>query len=188
MTAIRTGLSQSIMPVARWQIADKVLARPLLAAALLVAGVLTVGLPTAQAQTMPGPAPTPPAGSGPSARADLALPAISVREAHERAKSGALVLVDIRTPEEWADTGVPKDAIQLDMREPAFEAKLAALRAANPGKEIALICRTANRTARVQNTLSARGWNGLINVKGGLLGNPTDKGWLDEGLPVAQAK
>jgi rhodanese-related sulfurtransferase len=113
---------------------------------------------------------------------------MTVREAHEQAQTGNVVLVDIRTPEEWADTGVPVNAIRLDMREPSFEARLAALRAANPGKDIALICRTANRTVRVQDALSARGWTGLINVKGGLLGNPTDTGWLAEGLPVTQVK
>lgn len=153
---------------------------------LLAAGLLTLSLSTAQGQTMSSP--TPPASSTSPVTPRATLPAISVREAHERAKAGDVVLVDIRTPEEWADTGVPSDAIRLDMREAAFEAKLAGLRAANPGKEIALICRTANRTARVQDILAARGWTGLINVKGGLLGNPTDKGWLDEGLPVAQPK
>lgn len=113
------------------------------------------------------------------------LPALTVREARERQQRGDLVLVDIRTPKEWADTGVPEGAIRLDMRDPAFEAKLAALRAEHSGKSIALICRTANRTARVQASLAARGWRDLINVEGGLLGNPSARGWLDEALPVS---
>lgn len=118
------------------------------------------------------------------ARAQSALPSLSVREAHEAAKAGKLVLVDIRTPEEWADTGVPDGAIRLDMTGSAFEVRLAALKLDHPGKPIALICRTGNRTSTLQKTLAARGWKELVDVRGGLLGNPRDKGWLAEGLPV----
>jgi rhodanese-related sulfurtransferase len=118
------------------------------------------------------------------AEAQTALPSLSVREAHEAAKAGKLVLVDIRTPEEWADTGVPEGAIKLDMTGSAFEVRLAALKLDHPGKPIALICRTGNRTSTVQKKLAGRGWTNLIDVRGGLLGNPKDKGWLSENLPV----
>lgn len=118
------------------------------------------------------------------AGAQTALPSLSVREAHEAAKAGKLVLVDIRTPEEWADTGVPEGAIKLDMTGSAFEVRLAALKLDHPGKPIALVCRTGNRTSTLQKTLAGRGWKELVDVRGGLLGNPKDKGWLAEGLPV----
>jgi rhodanese-related sulfurtransferase len=119
-----------------------------------------------------------------AAVAQETLPSISVREAYQRAKSGASILVDIRRPEEWADTGVPEGAVKLDMTSPAFEARLAALRAEHPGKPIDLICRTANRTRVVQEALVKRGWRDIVNVRGGLLGNPGNPGWLDEKLPV----
>jgi rhodanese-related sulfurtransferase len=119
------------------------------------------------------------------AEAQTALPSLSVREAHEAAKAGKLVLVDIRTPEEWADTGVPEGAIRLDMTGSGFEVRLAALKLDHPGKPIALICRTGNRSAEVQKKLAGRGWRELTNVRGGLLGDPSDKGWLAESLPVA---
>ncbi|HEV2509458.1 rhodanese-like domain-containing protein [Bosea sp. (in: a-proteobacteria)] len=118
------------------------------------------------------------------AEAQTALPSLSVSEAHEAAKAGKLVLVDIRTPDEWADTGVPEGAIKLDMTGSAFEVRLAALKLDHPGKPIALICRTGNRTSTLQKTLAGRGWTNLVDVRGGLLGNPRDKGWLAEGLPV----
>lgn len=118
------------------------------------------------------------------AEAQTPLPALSVREAHQAAKAGKLVLIDIRTPEEWADTGVPEGAIRLDMTGSAFEVRLAALKLDHPGKPIALICRTGNRSSEMQRKLAARGWKELIDVRGGLLGNPKDKGWLAEGLPV----
>lgn len=119
-----------------------------------------------------------------SVAAQAALPSLSVREAHEAAKSGKLVLVDIRTPEEWADTGVPEGAIKLDMTGSAFEVRLAALKLDHPGKPIALICRTGSRSSTMQKKLAGRGWANLVDVRGGLLGNPKDKGWLAEGLPV----
>lgn len=122
--------------------------------------------------------------SGP-APAQSPLPSFSVREAHAGARAGTLVLVDIRTPEEWIDTGVPDGAVRLDMTGSAFEVRLAALKLDHPGKPIALICRTGNRSAEVQKKLEARGWRELVNVRGGLLGNPGDKGWLAENLPVA---
>ncbi|MGL4973711.1 MAG: rhodanese-like domain-containing protein [Bosea sp. (in: a-proteobacteria)] len=109
---------------------------------------------------------------------------MSVREAHAAAKAGQVILVDIRRPEEWADTGVAQGAIRLDMTSPIFEARLAGLRAENPGKPIAIICRTANRTRLVQDVLGKRGWRDLVNVKGGMLGDGQNSGWLDEKLPL----
>ncbi|MGL4440995.1 MAG: rhodanese-like domain-containing protein [Bosea sp. (in: a-proteobacteria)] len=111
---------------------------------------------------------------------------MSVREAHERATAKSVILVDIRRPDEWADTGVAEGAIKLDMTSPVFEARLASLRAENPGKPIAIICRTANRTRHVQEVLGKRGWTNIIDVRGGMLGDGRNKGWLDEGLPVGK--
>jgi rhodanese-related sulfurtransferase len=113
-------------------------------------------------------------------------PTLSVREAHEQAKAGAITLIDIRTPEEWRDTGVPDGAMKLDMTSGTFVARLAGLRAENPNRPIALICRTASRSRHVQEELSRRGWQGLINVRGGMLGDGQNKGWLDENLPVTR--
>ena len=96
---------------------------------------------------------------------------VSVRGAHARFKAGQIILVDIRRPDEWADTGVAEGAIRLDMTSPVFEARLAGLRADNPGKPIALICRTATRTRHVLETLGRRGWSNLIDVRGGMLGD-----------------
>lgn len=119
-----------------------------------------------------------------SARAQAPSSSLSVREAHEAAQAGRLVLVDIRTPEEWADTGIPEGAIRLDMEGAGFEARLAGVKLDNPGKTIALICRTGNRSSSLQRKLAGRGWRDVVDVRGGLLGNPKDRGWLAETLPV----
>lgn len=119
------------------------------------------------------------------ARPAQAQPAtLSVREAHERTTAASILLVDIRTPEEWADTGIPQGAIPLDMTASIFEARLAGLRLDHPGKPIAFICRTGNRSRELRAKLAARGWRDLIDVRGGLLGSPGEPGWLAEKLPV----
>ena len=96
------------------------------------------------------------------------------------AEAGDIVLVDIRAPEEWAETGVADLAIPLDMRDADFEARLAALRVENPDASLAFICRSGGRSKRLADSLSEQGWPGIVDVDGGTLR------WIDEGLPVVQ--
>ena len=106
---------------------------------------------------------------------------LPAREAFEATQAGQLLLVDIRTPAEWADTGLPQGAIALDLDAPAFDVRLAALRLDHPGKRIALIDRTGAQAAATVQKLAGRGWRDLAAVRGGMLG---PGGWLAEGLPV----
>ena len=115
-----------------------------------------------------------------------ALPSVSVQEAQRRLADGKAVLVDIRRPEEWAETGVAQGAIKLDMTAADFAPRLQALSQANPGKDIDLICRTANRSGAVQKALAAQGWRHVVNVRGGMAGNFNDTGWIKAGLPVVK--
>lgn len=109
------------------------------------------------------------------------LSVLSAREAHDSAKAGRLILIDIRTPAEWADTGLPQGAIRLDVESAGFEVRLAGIRLDNPGKRIALIDRAGGLSASVRQKLAARGWRDLVVVRGGMLG---EGGWLTEKLPV----
>ncbi len=95
------------------------------------------------------------------------------------------ILIDIRTPEEWKETGVADGAHKLDMNDPMFTAKLSKIVEGDRTKQIALICRTANRTRTVQAALMQQGgYSRVINVEGGMIGNSADKGWIAHGLPV----
>ncbi len=107
---------------------------------------------------------------------------LSAREAHDAAKAGGIVLIDIRTPAEWADTGLAAGATRLDAESAGFEVRLAGLRLDNPGKRIVLIDRTGGLATSVQLKLAARGWRDLAVVRGGMLGQG---GWLAERLPVS---
>jgi rhodanese-related sulfurtransferase len=120
--------------------------------------------------------------------AALAQPAeprvMTARQAYEAQQAGRIVLVDIRTPQEWAETGVPTGAARIDVAARDFLPKLEALRDANPGKDIALICRTSSRSAHAARALAGRGWTNVIDVGGGVAGSPRGEGWFAQGLPV----
>ncbi|AOO83494.1 rhodanese-like domain-containing protein [Bosea vaviloviae] len=106
---------------------------------------------------------------------------LSAREAHDGVTAGALLVIDIRTPDEWTDTGVPQGALRLDAESAGFEVRLAGIRLDHPGKRIALIDRSGGMAASLQAKLAGRGWRDLVTVRGGMLG---PGGWLSEKLPV----
>lgn len=104
--------------------------------------------------------------------------------AHKAAQAGEIILIDIRTPEEWLQTRVAEGAVGLDMRDKSFVPTLVALRRANPDTPIAMICRTGNRTGYVTETLASQGFDGLVDVSEGMVGGPNGPGWLKRGLPT----
>ena len=106
---------------------------------------------------------------------------LSAREAHDAARTGGLVLIDIRTAEEWRDTGLAQGAIALDAETPGFEVRLAGLRLDHPGKRLALIDRSGGLSSSLRDKLAGRGWREIVAVRGGMLG---PGGWLAEQLPV----
>jgi rhodanese-related sulfurtransferase len=116
--------------------------------------------------------------------ASAAETVISAPDAYVAAKAGNIILVDIRRPEEWAQTGIAEGAIALDMTEKTFVDSLVKLRAAYPEKPIALICRTGNRSGYVFDALNQQGFTGLMDVSEGMAGGPNGKGWGPRGLPT----
>ena len=115
-------------------------------------------------------------------------PNLSAPEAFEQAKSGQVTLIDIRTPPEWRQTGVPEGARRIDMRHPkgpeGFAAEVLTAVGGDKDAPIALICRTGNRTTHMQKELLARGFTQVYNVKEGMVGSGAGPGWLKRGLPV----
>lgn len=84
------------------------------------------------------------------------------------AATGEVLLVDIRRPEEWRETGVLPEAVLLtyDAGPDAFLAALAPHLAA--GRPLALICRTGNRTAQAAAELAPRLPVPVIDIAGGM--------------------
>ncbi|MDX2257615.1 MAG: rhodanese-like domain-containing protein [Hyphomicrobiaceae bacterium] len=125
------------------------------------------------------------AGTGATSGETMATNSIPATEAHERAQAGQLVLVDIRNPNEWAETGLAQSARPITMNQPIedFLAKLAAARGAQ-ALPVALICRSGARTAGLLSALEARGVGNVVHVGEGMLGGPRGPGWIPSGLPV----
>jgi rhodanese-related sulfurtransferase len=107
-------------------------------------------------------------------------------EAHAQALAGHVVLVDIRTPEEWAATGVPASghAVTMHQAGPVFVAELKQAMGGDTTKSLAIICNSGNRTSNIYADLQRAGFTNLINVAEGMWGGPFGQGWLKAGLPL----
>jgi rhodanese-related sulfurtransferase len=111
---------------------------------------------------------------------------MSARAAHEAALAGDVVLVDIRTPEEWRETGIPASAHAIDtqMEPRAFLQRLDVTAVGDRTRRIALICRTGNRSSYLQTQLTRAGYTNIVDVAEGVAGSRSGSGWLKAGLPV----
>lgn len=112
---------------------------------------------------------------------------LTVAEAQAKAAEGAILLVDIRRPDEWQSTGVAGGALPLDMRRPDFIAVLTQERAARGNPPVALICARGVRSRHLSERLAEAGIDPVIDVPEGMLGSFAGPGWLKSGLPVDAA-
>ncbi len=101
-----------------------------------------------------------------------------------------MILIDIRRPEEWRETGVPRGAVMLSLeRHPSgfegFVLDLKTLLHEDLSRPVALICRTGRRTSLILPHLRKLGFNNAVHVTGGIFGNRTSTGWLAEKLPMS---
>ncbi|TMV09643.1 rhodanese-like domain-containing protein [Ruegeria sediminis] len=118
---------------------------------------------------------TPPAYDGGS---------LSVQDAHEGAVAGDLVLIDIRTPQEWRATGIGEGAHPIDMRRADFVQAMVDAAGPDRNRAIALICARGVRSARLSLELAEAGFANIVDVPEGMLGSRAGPGWVKAGLPV----
>lgn len=114
--------------------------------------------------------------------------ALDAQAAFDKLTAGELILIDIRTPQEWQQTGVVPGAWLMDMRDQQFGAAVMATLERNPDHEVAIICRTGSRTDRVVKWLQENGVDNVRHVAEGMVGGPRGQGWLPRGLPVVKAE
>ena len=109
-------------------------------------------------------------------------------DAYEAAKAGKLTLIDIRTPPEWKQTGVPQGATLINMIHPqgaaGFLNEVLAKVGGDRTAPIALICRTGNRTTQVLRFLQAQGFTHVSHIPEGMAGSRYGPGWLARRLPT----
>lgn len=114
---------------------------------------------------------------------------LTAPDALAKAQAGELTLIDIRTPQEWRQTGVAPVAKRIDMQDrngsAGFAAKVLEQVQGNPAAPIALICRTGGRSGYMQQELTARGFSKVYHVPEGMAGSRAGPGWIQRGLPVA---
>jgi rhodanese-related sulfurtransferase len=115
-------------------------------------------------------------------------PELSAPDALYQAEAGKLTLIDIRTPQEWHQTGVARGAQRLDMRHPGgpegFVTGVLDRVGGDRATPIGLICRTGNRSGHVQRLLLDNGFTQVFNIREGMVGSSAGPGWIRRGLPV----
>lgn len=113
---------------------------------------------------------------------------LSADEASRRAKNGNIMVIDIRSPGEWRQTGVAQGAERVTIHDPngagGFLRHMVAAVGDDRGRPIALICAHGNRSTRAQDFLRRHGFTNVHNIVEGMLGNRTEPGWIARGLPV----
>lgn len=122
------------------------------------------------------------------AAAQNALPSLTAADARLLQASGQAVLIDIRQPEEWRQTGVALGAVRVSLGHPdggqGFLRDVLAAVDGNPDATLVLICRTGNRTSNLVPALQQRGFSRVYHVAEGMLGSQFGPGWIGSGLPV----
>jgi len=109
------------------------------------------------------------------------VPKISPADAVKHIMSGKAVLVDVREPDEWAESGVAAPAILLPTSDFNGDQKLwKHFLKNNAGKEIILYCRSGNRSGKIAEKLAA---DGRTVANAGSF-----KDWAEAGLPVRQVE
>lgn len=140
---------------------------------LLAAATILLPLSTAQAQQGP-------------------MPEIGPADARARAKTGEITLIDVRTPEEWRETGIAPGATLINMYHPGgaegFTKDVLARVGGKRDTPIAVICRSGNRSSQVQRYLASQGFTRVFNVTEGMGGSAAGPGWIKRGLPVEPCK
>tara|TARA_R110000787_G_scaffold38793_27_gene97571 strand:+ start:917 stop:1375 length:459 start_codon:yes stop_codon:yes gene_type:complete len=114
---------------------------------------------------------------------------ITAPEALSRMAKGEITLIDVRSVDEWRDSGIPKGAKPISIHDPggmdAFVARIAAAVKGDRTRPVALICARGVRSTRADWALSEAGFTNILNVREGTLGNWFDgPGWFDRKLPV----
>ena len=100
-----------------------------------------------------------------------------------RLQAKGVPVIDVRTPDEWRDTGVIKGAKLMTFSVNGAFDKAAWLKqeqqVVKPGEPVVLICRSGRRSKAVADYLESQPVKGKIyNASGGM------DGWKSEGRPV----
>ncbi len=109
------------------------------------------------------------------------IPKVTPQSAAQLVADGKAVLVDVREPAEWAETGVAAPAVLLPKSDFDGAQKLwKEFLAQTTGKEVILYCRSGKRAGMVGAALAAQGVN--VANAGGF------SDWESAGLPTRKVE
>ncbi len=94
----------------------------------------------------------------------------------ERAGKADFVILDVRTPEEFAE-GHLDGAVNLDVQSRGFEKKLRAL---DRNKSYLVYCRTGNRSRQATIAMDAMGFRSIFHMNEGIVK------WKQQNLPLTR--
>lgn len=109
---------------------------------------------------------------------------LTATRAYEMASQGKVILVDVRTVDEWKQTGIGEKAHAICMSDTDFLGKIQKLTENNKDQPIAVICAAGGRSARVVQALLSQGYNFVYDVSEGMVGGPYGAGWINQNLPL----
>ncbi|WP_298958527.1 rhodanese-like domain-containing protein [uncultured Roseibium sp.] len=103
---------------------------------------------------------------------------LSPRDAYEGSLRGDVVVIDVRTPNEWQATGSPKTSHRICKNDKDFEQEVLKLLEPAPETTLALSCLSGSRAKSAAKRLQKAGVKNLKIVEGGI------SNWVKGGLPV----
>lgn len=101
---------------------------------------------------------------------------VDVAEFAAMVEEGQGALIDVRTPEEYAE-GHLKGCTLMDFNGPAFRDEVATLDRERP---VYVYCRSGARSGRAADIMKEMGFKQVYNLEGGILA------WQRQGMPVVQ--
>jgi len=119
---------------------------------------------------------------------------LSAPRAHDMARRGEIVILDVRRPAEWRETGMPAAALGVSIHGPTgregFIAAATAVVGGDLTRPVATICATGVRSTRARDWLIEAGFTRVYNIKEGMFGRQDETGvqpgWLNRSLPVVR--
>lgn len=110
--------------------------------------------------------------------------ALSASQAYKAASDGSLLLIDLRTARELAETGQPEAAVWIPIQANDFADQLLAAIDGDLNSNVAFICASGGRSGVISSQLAKLGFSNVYDVREGMLGSQHGAGWLANGLPT----
>lgn len=90
---------------------------------------------------------------------------VSPREFKVKIDSGAYIVLDVRTQEEYDEARITEDAVNIDFYASDFEKQIDAL---DKEKQYLLYCRSGNRSGKTLDLMERLQFSEVIELKGGI--------------------